>query len=200
VIDAAALARLPIFAALSPRELEILRGVVRERTLRPGQVLFRRGDPGTAFFVVVTGRVGVWRDFAGAQAERIVVLGPGAMLGEMSLIDGQRRSAEVRADDVPVTLAELTRDDFDRLFNAGTPLTFKILRHISGQLVERFRNTMRRLHAAHEQVAEANRTERQHTAAAAARFATKALLGADVAADELDEVVVVRQPPKPRRP
>jgi CRP-like cAMP-binding protein len=191
MLDAATLGKLPIFADLAPRELDLLLGVVRPRRLKAGQVVFRQGDPGASFLVVVSGRVGVYRTLATAEPERIVTLGAGAMIGEMSLIDGQRRSAEVRAEDDGTVLAELVRDDFERLFNAATPFAFKILRHITRQLVDRARATTKRLQLAHEQVRTVSRDERRETASLAARYASEILLGADVSDDELDQVVVV---------
>lgn len=188
MIDDAALGSLPIFSELTPRELQVLRGIVRMRALKPGEVLCREGDPGTSFFVVARGQVGVYRKLGGPAPERVVTLGPGAMVGEISLIDGGRRSAECRAESAAV-LVELARDDFDRLFHAATPFAFKILRHVARDLVGRFRGTVKRLREAHEQVRAADRS--RATAALAARYASELLMGAEYDDAELESITVV---------
>ena len=61
-----------------------------------GEVLINEGDAGDAAYCVVTGEVLVWKvsEFGPIELAR---LGPGAIFGEMSMVDEKPRSASVRA-------------------------------------------------------------------------------------------------------
>ena len=57
-----------------------------------GQALFRKGDPGDAFFVVTAGEIDVR-----VGHELVETVGPGGIVGEMAIIDGGARSASAIA-------------------------------------------------------------------------------------------------------
>jgi CRP-like cAMP-binding protein len=61
-----------------------------------GEDLIVEDDAGTSLFIIVSGEVEVLTG-DGRQSKHIARLGPGAMVGEMSLMTGARRSATVRA-------------------------------------------------------------------------------------------------------
>ena len=61
-----------------------------------GTVLFHQGDPAEDTYIVVTGRFGVFVD-AGIGTRMIAQIGPGELVGEMSLLTGEPRSATVVA-------------------------------------------------------------------------------------------------------
>jgi CRP-like cAMP-binding protein len=86
-------------------EAPALAGLWTEVSLAPNELLFAQGDPGDAFYTVVTGELDI---FAGEDLllERI---GPGASLGEIALLDGGVRAASVKA----ITAARLQRLDRD---------------------------------------------------------------------------------------
>lgn len=86
----------------------------------PGDYIFRQGDVGDEFYVVISGQVEIFRE-KGSQQVPIAQLGPGEHFGESALLQGQRRSASARATG-PVDLLLLGRDDFNSL--AGTWLKF----------------------------------------------------------------------------
>jgi CRP-like cAMP-binding protein len=60
--------------------------------LSAGQVLFHKGEPGNAFYVVKSGELQI---LDGNHVFEVV--GPGGLVGEMALVDGGPRSATVRA-------------------------------------------------------------------------------------------------------
>ena len=64
--------------------------------LSEGEVLINEGDSGDTAYCVVTGEVVVWKvgEFGPIELAR---LGPGAIFGEMSMVDEKPRSASVRA-------------------------------------------------------------------------------------------------------
>jgi cAMP-dependent protein kinase regulator len=71
-----------------------------------GAVLIRRGEPGDRFYVVLRGRAVVSRD--GADLSQLY---PGDQFGEIALLHGVPRTADVTAIGSLVTLS-LHRDDF----------------------------------------------------------------------------------------
>lgn len=71
-------------------------GVARTRPVKAGQVLFNAGDPGDGFYAVLEGALRVV--LRGSEGEQLLaILSPGTIFGEMSLFDGEPRSATVVA-------------------------------------------------------------------------------------------------------
>lgn len=90
---AAALSELPLLAAAPADEVERLAAVAFPRRLSRGQVLFVEGEASEHLFVIVQGRVKVVAVSADGGELVLAVLGPGEPLGELSVLDGSRRSA-----------------------------------------------------------------------------------------------------------
>jgi glutaminase len=100
------LADLRIFAGLSPADLKILEMAVQPLVFEAGQTIVREGDEARLFFVVARGKATVCLRLPGGDIEkdgeslvRIATLGPGLSFGEMALLDGGHRSADVIADE-----------------------------------------------------------------------------------------------------
>jgi CRP-like cAMP-binding protein len=91
-------------------------------------VIARQGDIGTGFFVVVDGAVRVVRD-----GEVIARLGEGDFFGELSVLDGQPRLAQVIAD-APTTCLALATWDFEAVLLAEPRVTLAILRGVAQRL------------------------------------------------------------------
>ena len=91
-------------------------------------VIARQGDIGTGFFVVVEGAVRVVRD--GGVIAR---LGPGDFFGELSVLDGQPRLAQVIADG-PTTCLALATWDFEAVLLGEPRVTLAILRGVARRL------------------------------------------------------------------
>lgn len=87
-----AIADLDIFAGLDRKQLATIASLTTEITLPAGSVLCRRGERGREAFVLVRGSVAVSVD-----DQAVAALGPGAVVGEMSLLDGEPRVATVTA-------------------------------------------------------------------------------------------------------
>jgi CRP-like cAMP-binding protein len=82
--------------------------------LRTGQTLFRVGDPGDVMYVLITGKADVL-----VGDEVIETAGPGALLGELALIDAAPRAATVVAA-TDCRLISLNKEQFHALIR-GTP-------------------------------------------------------------------------------
>ncbi len=108
---------VPIFEGCSQQQLQSVARIARVLEAPAGTVLTRTGDPGDEFFLILDGSVSV-----GVAAGHPVLLRPGEFFGEMSLLDGDPRSATV-VTDTPVRLLVVNRGDFSLLRREVPELT-----------------------------------------------------------------------------
>ena len=76
----------------------------------PGENVFRQGDMGDSFYMILDGNVDVIREENG-QERKLATLGPGDYFGEMALLRSNTRSATIRCV-TPLKLLSLRRSDF----------------------------------------------------------------------------------------
>jgi glutaminase len=94
-----ALSELDIFSGLDSAECKLLEAIVQPLHFEKGDVIIREGDPAKLFFVIARGTVSVFLSVPGERRKRVACIGPGLSFGEMALLDGGRRSADVVADE-----------------------------------------------------------------------------------------------------
>jgi CRP/FNR family cyclic AMP-dependent transcriptional regulator len=104
------LARLPLFAALDEESAATLEAAMTTRSVRRGHVIFSEGDEGDRLFVVLEGKVKIWRAAADGRENLLAVMGSGDMFGELSLFDPGPRTSSVSAV-TDSLLASLDHDD-----------------------------------------------------------------------------------------
>jgi CPA2 family monovalent cation:H+ antiporter-2 len=97
--------RFPLFAGLTPEQREVLLLHFETRTAEPGERIIRAGEKADLVYFVSEGEVEV------SVSDRRIKLGPGDFFGEMALISGLPRSADVTALDYS-KFATLSRRDF----------------------------------------------------------------------------------------
>ena len=83
-------------------------------TLAPGQILFRKGDPGDYLFCVLTGEIQIGVETRQGKTHLMNLLQPGTVFGEIALLDDLPRSADARAM-VETSVFTIARPDFHRL-------------------------------------------------------------------------------------
>lgn len=124
---------------LSPADLDDLLARVAVVSLSRGDALFRQGEPGDAWYVVVSGRLHVVVE-SGDGGERVVgEASRGDSVGEMALLTGEPRSASVYALRDTV-LVRMGKPEFDQLLGSRPALMLTIIR----ALATRIRNAGRR--------------------------------------------------------
>ena len=94
--DAEILRQVPLFAELDTEALALLAARLRRRKLPGGTPVVYKGDPSGALYLIVSGRVKVHQATTSGDEVILDVKGPGDFFGEMSLLDGQPRSADVK--------------------------------------------------------------------------------------------------------
>ena len=138
---------------LDAGELAVLAGLLVERRFAQGELIFRRGDPGDALYVLLQGQVGIWLQAPGdggapgVRGRRLVSYAPGVVFGEMGLMQRQPRSADALAEQPAVAL-ELVRSAYEALARAHPTLLGKLLLNINGLLSARVRALTDELDAA----------------------------------------------------
>ncbi len=105
------LRKVPLFAGLSEHEVSDLAARLARQEHPPGYVICRQGDPGDCCYIVETGEVEVRLRSSPEGELAVAALGVGAFFGEMALLDGEPRSADVVAL-TSVSLLALEREDF----------------------------------------------------------------------------------------
>jgi CRP/FNR family cyclic AMP-dependent transcriptional regulator len=136
------LSSLPLFADLEGEQLEQIALRVNRRTFALGITLFHQDMPGTMMYMIESGSVRVISIGRTGQELTLNVLGPGEIFGELSLLDGQQRSATAITL-APAVVWLLSQVDLKEFMNKYPPVNQAMLRI----LVERVRATARRLEA-----------------------------------------------------
>jgi len=124
------LAAIPLFSALSKRDLQRIARASNEVTREAGTVLVDQGDLGREAFFVVEGTATVKRN-----NRKVGTLGPGDAVGELSLLDHGPRTATVTAD-TDMTVLVLSAREFSGIIEEGPGLAHKPLRQLAGRVRE----------------------------------------------------------------
>lgn len=127
-------ARIPLFEGLEPAAQEEMYGLLRPRHFAPGEVICREGDSARSLFIIESGsaRVSVGRPQGSWTVAR---LRRGDLVGEMSLITGEPRSATVEAI-LPTTALELDQQAFGSFLPRHPAVFANLTRILSHRLAQ----------------------------------------------------------------
>ena len=100
------LKNIPLFARMPPEELGYLAGIAEEIVYPEGETIIKEGDHGEEMFLIVQGKIEIHRN-----AESLAVLGSQDYFGEMSILDGEPRSATATAK-ADCLLLRIRQSDF----------------------------------------------------------------------------------------
>lgn len=136
----AQLAKVTLFAGLTTPALELISRIATEETHALGTKIFQHGDPGDKLYIIMDGKIRISREVPGMGEEALAVLGPGAVFGEMALLDEAPRSADARVHERCRLLA-LPKDAFDDLLFLHKELAYEVLWSVVRMLTQRLRET-----------------------------------------------------------
>ena len=131
-----ALDSVPLFAACSRKELQLVEKQGEHRTVAAATVLVSEGSVGAEFFVILTGEARVER-----HGKKVATLGPGSYFGELSLLDRAPRNATVIAE-TEVELVVLGQRAFDSLLDSVPKFDKKLLAGLARRLRREDRKTV----------------------------------------------------------
>jgi CRP/FNR family transcriptional regulator, cyclic AMP receptor protein len=127
---AALIGACPLFRGLVPDDLAAVATAAIEVDFPAERAIARQGEIGTGFFIVVSGRVRVVRD-----GTVVAHLGPGEFFGELSILDGGPRVAQVVTDEPTVCLA-IASWDFERVLREEPGVALAVLKVVAARLRE----------------------------------------------------------------
>ncbi len=122
-----------LFQSLSQSDRECLATALRPRALKRGEVLFRKGDEGTSLYIVKSGSVKIVLPSDMGDEVAAAILSGGDFFGELSLLDGMPRSADVVALEASELLA-LNQRDFLAFLKGNERAIQTIFSYLSMQL------------------------------------------------------------------
>lgn len=125
------LRKVDFLAPLNDAELAtVARGAEYQRK-EPGEAIFKKGDAGETFYVVVSGQVNLL-----AEGNRIVeVVKPGGFFGEIALLTGEPRATSATAGSA-CELATVGRDDFRGVVMANPAIALEMSRILGQRLAK----------------------------------------------------------------
>ena len=130
------LRRVPLFAGLDRKELDVLGKLIKEQRYAAGATIVKAGASGHGLYIIREGNVSVVRD-----GQKVAAMGPGQFFGEISVLDGGPRTADVRADSDTVCLT-LVSWEVKPLLMDNASMTYKMLL----EMIKRLRSQAPREH------------------------------------------------------
>jgi len=135
-VDNDVVLRTPLFANLDETESASLLALMTEVTFARGATLFREGERGDRLYVITSGKIKLGHSASDGRENLLAVLGPGEMLGELSLFDPGPRTATATAVS-DATLTELPHSQLLPWLKAHPSVAMPLL----GALAHRLRRT-----------------------------------------------------------
>ena len=127
------LAGMPLFAGLSKAQYEALARIGIRRSFRKGERIFSEGDDGIGFYMVVEGRVKIFKVSAEGKEQILHLFGPGESFGEVSVFTGRGFPADAVAA-LQTTLLFFPRMAFSALIQKDPALALNMLGQLSMRL------------------------------------------------------------------
>jgi CRP/FNR family cyclic AMP-dependent transcriptional regulator len=124
------LGKVKLFSSCTRKELQTIAKASDELAVKAGTLLVDQGQAGTQTFVILEGTATVKRN-----GRKIATLGPGAPVGELSLLDHGPRTASVTADSDMKVLV-LAQRQFSALIAEVPSIASKMLAILAGRVRE----------------------------------------------------------------
>jgi CRP/FNR family transcriptional regulator, cyclic AMP receptor protein len=138
------LATVPLLAGGDEADLVQLARVMRRRTVRAGELLWRQGDDAQELLFIVDGAVSASLDVPGDRTVEIGSAGPGDVVGEIGLLDREGHAMSARVTET-ATLLSMRRLDFAALLAGRRPSAFRLKRRLASLLAARLRSQLHHL-------------------------------------------------------
>jgi CRP-like cAMP-binding protein len=126
------LRQVPLFAGVAPAKLKLLAFASDRVSYRPGEILFRQGDPGDAAYVVLEGTADILAEVNGGMI-KVAEVADNSIVGEIAILCDVSRTATVKAS-APLEALRIRKDDFLKLLADYPDAMFEILRSLAQRL------------------------------------------------------------------
>jgi CRP/FNR family transcriptional regulator, cyclic AMP receptor protein len=138
----ASLRQIPIFGMLEPAHLQLVAAMAHQQHYRRGQIIFYRGDPGNAMYLLLSGTVKMMLPSDAGSDVLVALLRPGDHFGELAVLDGRPRYVSAVAEEGADVLAiyrdhlvTFLRDHAEASLQIALALCLR-LRHITELLAD----------------------------------------------------------------
>jgi CRP-like cAMP-binding protein len=125
-LDYDRLRSITIFKDLDKNELEIVHKHVFEQSVKKDSVLFAEGMPGELLYIIMSGRVEIIKKTKDNEQIVLATMGVNEIVGEMSLIDSEPRSATSRTSEDSVLLV-IKKQSFNEILQSDPRTAAKVL-------------------------------------------------------------------------
>jgi len=129
---------IPFFEELPDEQIEDLCMIVVDQAFHRGQIVFSEGDDGTGFYVVISGRVKIFKLSPEGKEQILHIFGPGDPFGEAAVFSGQHFPANAEAMESS-RIFFFPRGSFSDLIKDNPSLALNMLAILSKRL-RRFAN------------------------------------------------------------
>jgi len=120
------LSSLTIFRDLDKKELEIIQKHIFEQNVKKDSMLFMEDMPGEFLYIIMSGRVEIIKETIDKEKIVLASMGANEIIGEMSLIDSQPRSATGVTSEDSVLLV-IKKQNFDQMLQSDPRIAAKLL-------------------------------------------------------------------------
>jgi len=127
------LKRAQLFAGLSGEEMEALAARAVRKLYDAGELLFAEGEPCAGFYIVLSGRIRIFKTSASGREQVLAMEGPGSSVAELPVFDGGRYPASVAAME-PSEMIFISRRDFQAFCLEHPQVALKVLAVVGSRL------------------------------------------------------------------
>ena len=139
--DALDVTRSRLFADMPPAAVEVVLAACERRVLVAGEVLAEEGDPSDALYLVVSGRIEIFK-LIRAGVDRVMgTFSAGEAVGAMAFVDAAGRSAGARTVEATELLV-LERATFDRIARERPDVAAPFYRNLAAIIAGNLRSTL----------------------------------------------------------
>lgn len=130
---------LDLFKDFSYPELDVIGHYLTRGAKKSGEVIFNEGDPGTYMLILVEGKLSIFK--GGEHGTQLLSHeGRGRIVGEMALLDQERRSATCVAD-TDCSMLTLDAAGMHRMSTERPLLAYRFMLNLAKLLSRRLRRT-----------------------------------------------------------
>jgi len=126
------LKQIPIFSSLSDQHVEKIREIIEEINVNKGAAIFRQGESGDAFYIIISGKVKISKREE-AEEKTITILKEGEFFGEMALLEeAPRMASAICVEDA--RLYKISQKNFGYIMLLNPAISLKIMRFMSDRV------------------------------------------------------------------
>jgi len=148
---AAVLAKVPIFAEFSKRDIQKIVRIAYKRNYNEGEEIVREGQPSAGMYVIMRGEVKITKRSNEGIEIRLATMGEGDFFGDIGLLDSAPRTATITAT-TPSQVIGLFRPELLQLIERDPKLASKVLFKLAQIVAVRLRVTNEKLERLAEEV------------------------------------------------